>query len=307
LTTIPALTARAWAASADSGIAPINEATRTQTRLRSTTEKSKLTSSPKWQAILILGMHRSGTSALGGVVNILGAAGPKTLTPPNRWNPRGYFESLPLWNAHDEMLASKGSSWDDWRQRDPRWIYSKEAERHRQKLKTILIDEFGDEPLIFVKDPRICRFVPLMSSILAELNIHAVAFLPVRNPLDVAYSLKRRDGFALSKSILLWLRHVLDAEFHSRHMPRCFLPFEKLLIDWRYHLDRATEKTGVIWPAPRDGSDAKIEQFLALGLLHEKSTFDEVQNHPEITSLVRETYNILTTIAANGENKDLLD
>jgi hypothetical protein len=90
-------------------------------------------------------------------------------------------------------------------------------------------------------------------------------------------------------------------------MPRCFLPFEKLLIDWRYHLDRATEKTGVIWPAPRDGSDAKIEQFLALGLLHEKSTFDEVQNHPEITSLVRETYNILTTIAANGENKDLLD
>ena len=270
-------------------------------------EKSRLPSSQKRQAILVLGMHRSGTSALGGAINALGVAAPKTILPPNHANPRGFWECAPLVTAHDELLASAGSCWHDWRQLNPRWIHSKAAERYHQEIKTILTDEFGDEPLIFIKDPRVCRFVPFMLSILAEMNVSLVAFLSVRNPLEVAYSLKRRDEIALPKSLLLWLRHVLEAEYHSRHMPRCFLQFEKLLIDWRYQMDRAAEKTGVIWPAHSDRSDAKIEQFLELDLHHEKSTFDEIQDHPRITSLVRETYRILATIATNGENKDLLD
>lgn len=170
----------------------------------------------------------------------------------------------------------------------------------------MLIDEFGDEALIFIKDPRICRFVPFMSSILAEMNISPVAFVPVRNPLEVAYSLKRRDDIALPKSLLLWLRHVLDAEYHSRHMPRYFLPHEGFLIDWRYHMDRAAEKTGVVWPARSDRSDVKIRQFLTMDLYHERSTLEDMQKHPNITSLARATYGILTTIAAEGENEDLL-
>ena len=259
------------------------------------------------QAILVLGMHRSGTSALAGVIDAMGAAGPKTLLPPHDTNPRGFFESLPLVIAHEEMLASASSCWHDWRQLNPQCIHSRAAERHRQKIKALLIDEFGDEPLIFIKDPRICRFVPFMSSILAEMNISPVAFLPLRNPLEVAYSLKRRDDIALPKSLLLWLRHVLEAEYHSRHMPRCFLPFENFLIDWRYHMDRAAEKTGVIWPARSDRSDVKIEQFLTMDLHHERSTLEDMQNHPNITSLVRATYDILTAIAAHGEDKDLLD
>jgi hypothetical protein len=278
-----------------------------QKQLQSMAKKVKLPLSPKRQAILVLGMHRSGTSMFGGVINALGAAGPKTFMPGNFDNPRGYFESLPLATAHDEMLASAGSCWHDWRQLNPRWINSKAAEQHRQKIKALLIDEFGDEPLIFIKDPRICRFVPFMSSILAELNISPVAFLPVRNPLEVAYSLKRRDGFALPKSLLLWLRHVLEAEYHSRHMPRYFLQHERLLIDWRYHMDRAAEKTGVMWPACSDRADVKIEQFLAMDLHHERSTLEDMQNHPSITSMVRATYDILTAIVADGENKDLLD
>jgi hypothetical protein len=278
-----------------------------QKQLQSIAEQSKLASSPKRQAILVLGMHRGGTSALGGVINALGAAGPKTLLGADAHNPRGYFESSPIRNAHDEMLASADSCWHDWRQINPQWIHSKAAEQHRQKIKALLIDEFGDEPLIFIKDPRICRFVPFMSSILAELNIGPVAFLAVRNPLEVASSLKRRDDFPLPKALLLWLRHVLEAEYHSRHMPRCFLPYERFLIDWRYHIDRAAEKTGVIWPAHSDPPDVKIEQFLTLDLHHERSTLEDMRTHPSVASLVRTTYDILSAMAADGENRDLRD
>jgi hypothetical protein len=252
-------------------------------------------------------MHRSGTSALAGVIGALGAAGPKTLLSPNVYNPRGFFESAPLVTAHDELLASAGSCWHDWRQLNPRWIHSKAAELHHQKIHTILINEFGDEPLIFIKDPRICRFVPFMLSILADLSISPVAFLPVRNPLEVAYSLKRRDELPLSQSLLLWLRHVLDAEYQSRHMPRYFLPHGRFVTDWRHHVDRAAERTGVIWPDRSDRSAATIEQFLTMDLHHERSTLEDMRNHPNITSLVRDIYEILTAIAADGESRELLD
>ena len=267
----------------------------------------QMTTVPKRKAILILGMHRSGTSALGGVISALGVAGPKTLFPRHPANPRGFFESWPLVLAHDAMLESAGSCWDDWRALDSHWLHSKTAERQRQKIRALLVDEYGDEPLIYVKDPRICRFIPFMSSILAELNVSPVAFLLVRNPLEVANSLKRRDEIALTKSFLLWLRHALDAEYHSRHMPRCFLTYEGLLTDWRYQISRAAEKAGIVWPTLSNRPDVEIAQFLTTDLRHETSTLEDLRNHPDVTPMLRATYDILTAIAADGENKDLLD
>jgi len=275
-------------------------------KLQATLREVKTPLPSRRQAILVLGMHRSGTSALGGVVSMLGAAAPKTLLPANGGNPRGYWESLPLERANNDLLASAGSRWDDWRALNPQWIDSEVAKHFRRRIIEIIADEFASEPLFFIKDPRMCRLVPLMLSILSELNVSPVAFLPLRNPLEVAHSLKRRDEIPLPKSLLLWLRHVLDAEHHSRNIPRYFLPHEELLVDWRFHMNRAAEKTGVVWPARSASSDATIEQFLTMDLHRERSTLEDIRTHPNITSLVRATYDALSTIAAGGESRELL-
>lgn len=265
-------------------------------------------SSPARQAILVLGMHRSGTSALAGVLCGLGAAAPKkTLMGPHPCNQKGLFEALGLAQAHDEFLAAAGSFWHDWRKFDLQWARSQAAAQHSAKIKAVLIDEFDDETTILLKDPRICRFVPYTLSLLADLNISPVAVLPVRNPLEVALSLQRRDNFALSKSIMLWLRHVLDAEYFSRDMPRYFLPYEGLLQNWRHHVDRIAEQTDVAWPDRSDRSGAGIDQFLTTELYHERATWDETKDHGEILELARHTYRILMDICTRGENKELRD
>src|SRR4029077_3042417 len=197
----------------------MNEIARGQSLRHSPTEERSAAFAPPRRAVLVLGMHRSGSSALAGVINALGVAPPKSLASPNQWNPRGYFESPRLFKAHDELLAAIDSCWDDWRRLDPLQVDAK-AGPNRQAIKDLLIDEFGNEPLIFIKDPRICRFVPFILSILAELNIRPVAALTIRSPLEVALSLKRRDDFSLPKSVMMWLRHVLDAEHYSRGLPR---------------------------------------------------------------------------------------
>src|SRR3954467_12423515 len=122
------------------------------------TQKSHLL---KRRAILVLGMHRSGTSALSGVACSLGGSAPNNLLPANFANPSGYWESWPLVQAHDELLASADSSWDDWRELDPRWYVSDAAQRSRIRLQETIRSEYDHNPLFVVKDPRICRFLPL--------------------------------------------------------------------------------------------------------------------------------------------------
>ena len=266
----------------------------------------QLTSVTKRQAILILGMHRSGTSAVAGVLSALGVAGPKTLMGPTLDNPRGYFESVRLAGAFDKMLTAAGTRWHDWRQIDSRWFCSTAAKEHRQEIKALLIDEFGDEPLIFIKDPRICRFVPLITSILADLHICPVAIIPIRNPLEVACSLKRRNNFVLPKSALLWLRHTLDAEFQSRSMPRYFLSYGQFTKDWRFHVERAASQIDVTWPDLSDRSAAFINWFLTTDLHHERASLDGIRNHPDVAPLVHDASITLATIVAEGESEQLL-
>jgi len=269
------------------------------------TEAGKSAASPSRTAILILGMHRSGTSAVAGVANALGAAGPRTLMAPDEFNPRGYFESGPLSVALEEMLASVGSYWHDWRELDLCSLSRDAADRHRTKIKALIDAEFSDEPLIVIKDPRICRFVPFMASLLDELNFTTVSILPVRNPLDVAFSLKRRDNLAPAKSVLLWLRHVLDAEHHSRHMRRAFVPYAELLTDWRKLMARVTEKTDIDWPRQGEATAAQIAHLLRPGLSYEKPGLDELTGMQ--SSLLREAYDVVSEIAASDETPDLLD
>jgi hypothetical protein len=260
------------------------------------------------QAIVVLGMHRSGTSALAGVLCGLGAAAPKkTLMGPHPCNQRGLFEALGLAQAHDEFLAAAGSCWHDWRKFDLPWAQSQAAAQYSANIKTVLTEEFGDEPMILLKDPRICRFVPYTLSLLADLNVSPIAVLPVRNPLEVALSLQRRDNFTVPKSMMLWLRHVLDAEYFSRNLPRYFLPYEGLLQNWRHHVDRLAEQTDVAWPDRSDRSGAGIDQFLTTELYHERATWDETKDNGEVLELARHTYRIFMDICARGESRELRD
>jgi glycosyltransferase involved in cell wall biosynthesis len=293
-------------AEASSGLAELRSRCADTAGRDSPHQPSNSASPPIRQAIVVLGMHRSGTSALTGVLCGLGAAAPKkTFMGPDPCNQKGIFEALGLAQAHDEFLAAAGSCWQDWRKFDLQWAHSEAAAPHSAKIKTVLIDEFGDEPMIVLKDPRICRFVPYTLSLLADLNVSPVAVLPVRNPLEVALSLQRRDHFAVPTSIMLWLRHVLDAEYFSRSLPRYFLPYQGLLQNWRHHVDRIAEQTGVAWPDRSDRSAVEIDQFLTTELYHEQATWDETKDHREVLELARHTYQILMEICRRGESQEL--
>ena len=180
-------------------------------------------------AVVVLGMHRSGTSALAGVLNILGCDEPATLMVPNNSNEKGYFESDKLYQLHKMLLTSAATTWDDWLPIQSDWFNSLRAEEFREKAVKTMREEFGDSRLFVIKDPRICRFVPFLEHVLSDLSVQPRYIHTHRNPLEVEASLCERDLMPSGLGLLIWLRHILDAEFNTRGRIRCFTSYKKLI------------------------------------------------------------------------------
>jgi hypothetical protein len=145
------------------------------------------------------------------------------LIAPNPGNERGFWESRVIVELNDAILAAGGSDWRDWRKFDLEAIGGVEADALRARARASLAEEFGDVGLAVVKDPRMCRIMPFWRPVFEEANLSVCAVLPIRSPLEVAWSLNCRDGLRLAYGCLLWLRHVLDAEAETRGMARAVM------------------------------------------------------------------------------------
>jgi hypothetical protein len=194
------------------------------------------------KALLVLGMHRSGTSSMAGAMVRLGGTAPLNLLPPADDNPTGFWESTLLMTLNDDVLAAGGSNWKDWRQFDPRRIDAAAAFALKARAKSALGGEFGGASLAVIKDPRMCRLIPFWSLVFREANWSIRPVLQLRSPLEVALSLNRRDGIPLSVGCLIWLRHVLDAEAGTRGTRRAVVDWNDFLADPRRTLERVGEQ-----------------------------------------------------------------
>ena len=245
------------------------------------------------QALIVLGMHRSGTSSLAGVLSHLGADAAKTLMKGDSWNERGYWESDKLVSFHDRLLASAGSSWDDWCALNPTWVSSSEEQIFLTELPTLIEQEFGQSRFFVVKDPRMCRFVPFWIRGLREIGVTPQFIISLRNPLEVARSLERRDGMPISEGLLLWLRHYLDAEYATRGHPRGFIQYEDLLRDWKGSIAALSTALNLQFPDQSSDTIAAVDAFLSRDLRHHIASPHELDAHEEVFDWTKRTYHAL--------------
>ena len=253
-------------------------------------------------AILVAGMHRSGTSSVSRILNLLGCALPKTLSSAGPDNPRGFWESMAIKELNERVLASAGSAWDDWEPFDARWYESPVAAEFRDGARTTLADEFGDCRLFVLKDPRICRLLPFWIDSLGEFGAEPFIVTPVRNPLDVAMSVEVRNGIDRSIGLLLWLRHHLDAEVTTRHLRRVYVRYERLISEPHVIADEMGDGLGIVWPRRSTDSNIEIDDFLSPGLRHHRTGDDAFLGNPRLSSWIRDSFEIFDRWASGGHS-----
>ena len=235
-------------------------------------------------------MHRSGTSALTRVLGMGGAALPKTPLDTSEFNARGYYESTPILDLHEEMLGALGTSWHDLSPLAEGWERSGLVAQFVERMAEVVLDEFGNAPLIAVKDPRICRLVPFWIQVLGALEVDPCFVIPVRNPLEVSASLARSEGVDEQRGRLLWLQHVLCAERDTRGKPRTFVTYDQLLTDWRSVVERISGDLDLAFPRMGRRAEAEIDDFLTDTLRHHISPSEGIKVRADVGEWVRKAY-----------------
>jgi hypothetical protein len=205
--------------------------------------------------LLLLGMHRSGTSALAGLLQSHGFQGPREVPPADANNPSGYWEPQRIVACHTALLEQLGSSWDDPLLPDgalqgEQGLLGEQLPAALDQLEQALEQAFPVHPgqapgVALVKDPRQCRLQPLWAALIEAHQIEAAAVLVVREPLAVVASLQARDQLPVNRSLLLWLQHTLEAERHSRPLPRLVVSYHQLLAAPEAVLEQVRQ----LWPA----------------------------------------------------------
>lgn len=233
----------------------------------------------KQTCILVPGMHRSGTSALTGILSLLDVYLGKDLMPGNFANKKGYFENNTLFKINESVLSQINSSWDD--------VFFDETKPERikesDKLKTFFVNEFQYARIFAVKDPRLVYLFPLYEKILQELKINIKIILPYRNPVEVANSLNRRDNMPMEKGMLLWVYNFLLAEKLTRDYDRIFVNFDELITNTSEVISQISSKLSIPLGEKYKQNQRQIDEFLEPGLKHHNLSIENLsESTPKI-------------------------
>jgi hypothetical protein len=216
------------------------------------------------RGVVVLGMHRSGTSAAARVVNLLGVpllSG--DLLPPDDANPRGYWESEALRRFDDELLLAIGGTWSR-PPASPEWAL---ANGLRERARSSFGAAFRGEWLW--KDPRASVTLPFW---LSTFGFSPAVVLVHRDPREVAASLERRDGFSPRRSLALWERYVRSGLEVATGLPAFVTGYSELVDDpegWSHRVAEFLRSQGFSVSGARPGEvaafvDADLRRSVAL-------------------------------------------
>jgi hypothetical protein len=181
--------------------------------------------------VFVLGMHRSGTSAITGMLAQAGFGAPADLMPATVSNPKGYWESLRILSLNEDFLAEMESHWSSSLPLPSGWSYSISARKWRSSLIEVISDAFGGGELATIKDPRFCILIPGLEPWLESRLINTSIIIPIRHPLEVSNSLLKSQETCPDKTLQLWIKSIFMAEQATRGHRRKFISFDSLIED----------------------------------------------------------------------------
>jgi hypothetical protein len=197
--------------------------------------------------VLVVGVGRSGTSLLAGVLGQLGLHIPVPEVKANDTNPRGFGE--PRWavDFHTRLLRRARVTVNDSRPvAFEHTAAMAEDAALRAELSAWLREQFAGSQRVVVKDPRTVWFLPLWRACADELGLATSFVTMLREPAEIVASAKKSYGDWQSDAsrATAWLNMTLETERSTRGTRRAFVRYEDLMADWEREIRRVGELTG---------------------------------------------------------------
>ncbi|MGI9317549.1 MAG: sulfotransferase family protein [bacterium] len=230
--------------------------------------------------VLVLGMHRSGTSAVTGLLSHFGAGVPLAGdTPISKDNPKGHWEHREINQINDQILRQFGQTWTTWQsinlQKVPAPLISK-----IDRFLLSLIDQDNGRPIV-LKDPRFCILLPLWLEALDRRGLNVKLIFCIRHPDAVARSLLKRNQLCYERGLLLWLYYNLKVTQAIGNRACHKLLFPSWLNNPRELHQHSQRTLSLCWPKEWDQCSADAKVFVDQGLVHNEP--EEASDHPLLT------------------------
>jgi GT2 family glycosyltransferase/glycosyltransferase involved in cell wall biosynthesis len=210
--------------------------------------------------VCILGMHRSGSSLLTRILNILGVylGQSQALLDARPDNPTGFWELAEVNRINDELLSRFGGRWSDPPVFPHHWETSPILIDLKRQAHDLIANHFSGQELWGWKDPRCCLTLAFWRQVVAPTHY----LLCVRNPADVASSLLAREGINRQNGANLWLKYVRSSLRETSGLPRRLTFYEDLTGDWRAEVRRLSEFIGSGLSTLTPEAESAIEQLV---------------------------------------------
>jgi hypothetical protein len=220
--------------------------------------------------LFVMGMSRSGTSALTRVLSLCGGTLPVGMLGADSGNPRGYWEPRASLHLNNAILDRHGSSWFD-----PTLRVLEDGEIDAEE-KAACITEIGEfltklpaAPLVVIKDLNITVLSDMWFEAARLVGFDIAAVIAVRHPQEVIASLATLFRASPELTSALWLKRNLLAERHTRGLPRVFVDYANLLDDWRREMTRISVALAIDLNTRDEGT---IEEFLKHDLRRQRQS-----------------------------------
>ncbi len=259
--------------------------------------------------VLVLGMHRSGTSTLARGLRVLGVALGKNLLPAHPCNPKGFFEDAGLYAFNKALLAQLGLTWRSPGAPDTAALRRLAAGPPGVTALSLLREKSAGQAIPGLKDPRMSRLLPFWRPVLAASGLRAHCCIALRHPESVAHSLWQRDRLDAEHSHALWLAYLLDALEGSAGLPRLLTDYGLLL----HRPERQLQRLGHFLDLPLDPAELTLfaDDFLDKTLCHHSPApaNDAVRESPggAWAALALRLYAALAPAAAASPEHQALD
>lgn len=250
--------------------------------------------------LIILGMHRSGTSVITRLCNLLGVELGDGLFPPREDNPKGFWEKKAIFQLNEKIFQTFHLTSQDVVSLPDGWLDLPEIIEIESKLTEVL-KEFDSKPLWGFKDPRVGKLLPLWKRIFASINVTPRYLIPLRHPTEVAASLVKRDGILFERGVLMWLQYNLSIEYETRGAHRAFVSFPHILGQWQEDMARVAEQLQISWSVSMEAAAEEAEAFTERDLVHHAA------DDSQLPRLVIQVYTALMKGVTGEVDKSLLD
>lgn len=177
--------------------------------------------------IFIVGMHRSGTSLVSRLLNLMGAyfAPEGQSIGFNEENLKGFWERKDVIEINQEILKNNFSDWNriSGFPKDSGWTEEID-DKLKKSLKNLVLNIDAFRPW-FIKDPRLCLTLPAWK----HYTEKPLVIYIFRDPLEVALSLKKRNNFPIEYGLDLWYHYNIHALRNTEELPSFYLNYNDLI------------------------------------------------------------------------------